>query len=241
MLDVVIPILNYSSYTRSILLDILNNSIHPKTIFIINNNSSDDSVKIVESFKSYLNIKLLNLRKNIGVNSSWNIGLRLSTSNYISILNNDLVLNKNFFYNIIETFNRHTNCGMLCPKTLQPFNDEYDYTKDIQRVKNYNFAGVCKTYPVPWRQGWAFTVRQEYKQYLKIPKELFNYCGDDYHFLVLSQMKKSILLMEENIIFHYNAITGRGTRLRDKMFEDNKKWRDVQSKLFMEEENDHKI
>lgn len=231
MIDVVIPILNFSAYTHSILLDILNNSVHPRTIFIINNNSSDNSIKIIEDFKSRLNIKLLNLRKNIGVNSSWNIGLRLSTSNYISVLNNDLVLNKNFFYNIIETFKKHTDCGMLCPKTLQPLNDEYDYTKDVQSIRNHNFAGSCTTNPVPWRQGWAFTVRQELKQYLKIPKELFNYCGDDYHFLTLSNMKKSILLMEENIIFHYNAITGRGTLLRDKMFKDNEKWIHIQAKL----------
>lgn len=231
MLDVVIPILNYSSYTRSILSDIVNNSIHPQKIFIINNNSSDDSIQVVEEFKTKLNIKLLNLRKNVGVNASWNIGLKLSKSKYVSILNNDLVINKNFFYNVIETFEARPTCGMLCPHTLQPLNDEYDYSNDVKRVKNHEFKGVCTTNPVPWRQGWAFTIRQDLKEKLIIPRGLFNYCGDDYQYLMILKMKKSILMMEENIIFHYNAVTGRGTKLRDRMFEDNEKWNNL-SELF---------
>jgi GT2 family glycosyltransferase len=230
-IDVVMPVYGQSSYTNSILEDISNNSVVPKQIIIINNGSPDDTVEVVTSYKKDLPIRLLNFKKNIGVNAAWNLGMKLSKSSYVSVLNNDLVLNKYFFEVVCKTFELYPNCAMLCPKTSHRSFEEEDLSHYIEIIRNHTHCEASKTNWVPWRNGWAFTVRKNVVKDIIVPKELFNYCGDDYQFFTLKKLGHDILMMEQNLIFHYEGRTGKHTKLRDKMSDDTKKWKKIKEKL----------
>lgn len=222
--SVVIPILNQADYTNSILGDIAKNSVIPNQIIIINNGSTDNSKEVIDRFKGQLSIRLINLRKNIGVNASWNLGLKLSSSTYVSVLNNDIVINKQFFEIICKTFEANPNCGMLCPRTYHPL--EY-----IEKVRKETFSGASKTSNVKWRNGWAFTVRQELIKDTLIPKELFNYCGDDFQYFKVKKLGYDILMMEQNVVFHYRGITGSTMKFNSIMHKDRECWEMLKQKL----------
>jgi GT2 family glycosyltransferase len=221
--SVVIPVLNQSNYTESILNNISENSEIPQQIIIINNGSNDETIDVINRFK-HLPIRLLTLRKNVGVNVAWNIGIKLCKSDYISVLNNDLVINKNFFKIIRKTFEANPNCGMLCPRTYR--NPDY-----IKNVNEECFSSVSKVSQVKWRNGWAFTIKQELVDSIKIPKVLFNYCGDDFHYFMVKKLGYDILMMEQNIIFHYEGRTSRPTLYYNKMYEDTQRWKQIKEKL----------
>ena len=231
MFSIIIPVHNHADHTESILKDISENSEVPSQIIIIDNGSIDNTKEVVSKFRDNLFIKLISLSKNIGVNAAWNMGMRLAAYNYISILNNDLVLNKHFFKIIRKTFEANPNCGMLCPKTSHKSFEEEDVSNYIKAVREETYSGASIVHPVPWRNGWAFTVRKKLVKHLMIPKELFNYCGDDFHYLTLKKLNYDILMMEQNRIFHYEAITGKSTKLRDRMFEDTNKWKILKEQL----------
>ena len=91
-IDVIIPVLNESEYTDSLLRDISENSVIPDRIIVINNGSTDATGAVVENYKSILPVEIINNETNIGVNASWNLGIKMATADLVSILNNDLSL-----------------------------------------------------------------------------------------------------------------------------------------------------
>ena len=231
IISVVIPVLNHSKYTSSILNDILNNSEVPNEIIIIDNGSTDNTEKVISQFKNSLPIKYLKLKRNRGVNTAWNIGLTYAKSEIIAVLNNDLVLNRYFFEVMRKTFNRYPECGMLYSKTLHKAFDEEDISKYLEKVKNSEFSGVSPVSPAKYRMGWAFGVRKSLVKDIIIPKELFNYCGDDFQYLTIKKLGYSILIMNQNLIFHHEGVTGKNTKLRDRMFEDTRVWDRIRPEL----------
>ncbi|MBI2008643.1 glycosyltransferase family 2 protein [Candidatus Amesbacteria bacterium] len=86
-------------------------------VFVIDNASTDDSVKVAKSF-SKVNVRA-NFN-NIGFPQAVNIGLRQSRGDYILLLNPDTRLPKDFFVKALEFAQSHSNMGVMGPKFTNP-------------------------------------------------------------------------------------------------------------------------
>jgi GT2 family glycosyltransferase len=222
-IDVVIPVLNQCKYTESLLTDIAGNSVIPKSVTIIDNNSTDDTNLIVRRFEKVLPIRYVKNIRNIGVNASWNLGVSYANHDLVTFLNNDLVLNAFFFETLSRVFAEHPKCGMAYPKSYQGGSKkvQQDYISQVRNAQKGN--GLVEN--VSFREGWAFTLRRGVALKLLIPKELFNYCGDDYHFHFIKVLGYDVLRMLDNPVYHYGNVTGESSGLCKRMAEDTKKWR----------------
>jgi GT2 family glycosyltransferase len=140
----------------------------------------------------------------MGVNFSWNEGIKLSKTKYISIFNNDILINRYFFKKIIETFELNNKFGIVCGKT-------------INRSKNIKLTDDSppQTQRMRKREGWAFTIRKEMSDLIPdIPKELKIYCGDDYLFFYCSLLGYVPIKILNNYLFHYGSLTVSSIRSR---------------------------
>ena len=117
MISVVIPVLNQLFLTNKLLDYISNNTVKPVEIFLIDNNSTED-IQIVVSSHPDLNIIYMKQKRNIGVNAAWNIGIQLAKGNFLSILNNDIIIPKFFFEYIEELMTRRLEVGICVPNTI---------------------------------------------------------------------------------------------------------------------------
>lgn len=89
--SVVIPMYNAEQTIVRTLESIVNQSYLPREIIIVDDGSSDSSYELVESFINLhpeLNFKLIN-KKNGGVSSARNLGMKMSNSNWIALLDSD--------------------------------------------------------------------------------------------------------------------------------------------------------
>ncbi len=67
-------------------------------IIIVDNNSTDNSVKLAQSFLNKIHeSRILNLESNTGFAGAVNYGINHSQYDYVVLLNNDLTLNPNWF------------------------------------------------------------------------------------------------------------------------------------------------
>jgi glycosyltransferase involved in cell wall biosynthesis len=91
---VVIAVYNGSSYVLQAIRSILNQSYKQFEIIIVNDNSTDNTKKIIKNIKSS-KIKLINLNKNLGPYKCLDIGFKKARGKYIAILDSDDLAHRN--------------------------------------------------------------------------------------------------------------------------------------------------
>ena len=82
----------------------------------IDNGSVEPINELSTSYKN-LKIRYIRFDENIGVNPAWNLGIMKAKTPYVSILNNDLLVNNYFFKRISETMS-DDNVGVCVPNTI---------------------------------------------------------------------------------------------------------------------------
>lgn len=99
-ISIIIPLYNSEKYIEECLLSIINASPKNKEIIVIDNNSTDKGPEIVKKFKE---VKLIHESKR-GPSAARNAGIRESTGDIILFLDDDLIIDKNYINEIINTF-----------------------------------------------------------------------------------------------------------------------------------------
>lgn len=209
---------NQITYTDQLLNNILQNEVLPQKIILIDDCSVENVRKLTKKYKNKLPLEYIRHSTNLGVNYSWNEGMKKTTTEMVSILNNDIVINKFFFKKIIDAYNSNSKWGIICPKTISKLKNVIAVDKPVV-LKNMGK-----------REGWAWTARMSFiKKIEPIPSFLRTYCGDDYMFFCARSLGYSCLKMMNNAIYHYGGKSERkmpGERAIDK-----KKWLPYKQKL----------
>lgn len=113
-----IIILNYN--THSLVSDLIA-TIKTKTkheIIIVDNNSSDNSVK--QLTKKHPQIKLIANPKNLGFATGNNVGIKSATGKYILLLNSDTLIQSDAIDHCLNHLECHPQIGILTPKLILP-------------------------------------------------------------------------------------------------------------------------
>lgn len=115
-MDLSIIIVNYN--TEDLTIDCIKSVFrHTKNIsyeiIVVDNASSDDSIKEISKFrKTVKNFKLIENNKNRGFAKANNQGLRKAKGKYLLLLNSDTVVKNNLFKGMIDWMNDHPKAGV---------------------------------------------------------------------------------------------------------------------------------
>ena len=105
-LSIIIPAYNAEQYIKPCLDSILQNSkesLSKTEIIVINDGSTDNTLKILEGYSHYKNIKI-HTTKNQGVSAARNLGISLAKGEWITFIDADDTVNTNFskVVNLVE-------------------------------------------------------------------------------------------------------------------------------------------
>ena len=92
ILTLIINSYNNSEYLDECLLSVANQTKLPDEIIIVDDNSTDNSVEIINSFRLLSFKTIIKNSKNMGISYSRNIAIDLTSSDYILFLDSDDVL-----------------------------------------------------------------------------------------------------------------------------------------------------
>lgn len=88
--SVIVPVYNAGLYLKQCLDSLINQTLKDIEIICINDNSTDNSVKIIKEYKEKdFRIKLINNDSNLGAAASRNVGIQIAKGKYLSILDAD--------------------------------------------------------------------------------------------------------------------------------------------------------
>ena len=135
-----IIILNYNgtNFLEDCIDSIIRETNLPYEIIVVDNNSPDDSGKIFS--QKYPDIKFILNKENVGVPEGLNIGIRNATSEFVVLLNNDLIVMPNWLDNFFEAYEK-TGDALFQPKSLK-FKDPtiLDGTGCMINIFGFGFA-----------------------------------------------------------------------------------------------------
>ena len=104
-ISIIIPVYNSEKYIRRCLNSILNQTFQDFEIILIDDNSKDNSLKIVSEIeKTHKDkIKILKNAKNVGAGASRNKGLKIASGEYITFIDSDDYIEKNTLKRMYES------------------------------------------------------------------------------------------------------------------------------------------
>ncbi len=102
-ISVIIPIYNSEDTLANTLNSVINQTYKKLEIILINDGSTDNSIDICKQYQQTDNRILLINQKNRGVGEARNAGLSKATGKFVTFVDSDDSLDKNFLKNLYET------------------------------------------------------------------------------------------------------------------------------------------
>lgn len=159
MIDIVIPNYNGNKYLKECLDSLYCQTYTEFRIIIIDNNSTDSDYKWLSEYE---NLIFKQLDNNYGFDRAVNEGIQLSNSEFVVLLNNDTVADKEWLYNLIECIKSDKQIFSACSKMIR-----YDDKNIIDDAGDgYNIL------------GWAYKIGDGQPiSYHNKTKEVFSSCA----------------------------------------------------------------
>ena len=149
--DIIVPFYNNANTVSSCLDGLLHQSYkNIVNIFLVNDGSTDDTLKIINSTYKNSIIKVINHKRNLGLSAARNSGIRAGSSDVILFLDGDMAVQPNWVKSHIEIYNRCNVIGVVGDHCL-PLN----YTPNKLDMYLYNKNRGARKYPhganIPFR------------------------------------------------------------------------------------------
>lgn len=125
-----IIIVNYNGkhLLKECIQSILNQSYPSIEIILIDNASQDGSVELVAAL--FHDVKVVKLQTNTGFSGGNLEGLKYATGDYIMLINNDVVVDKDCISNLTASMEKHPDVGIGAAKILVYGKDSIDSAGD---------------------------------------------------------------------------------------------------------------
>ncbi|MDD2822953.1 MAG: glycosyltransferase family 2 protein [Candidatus Daviesbacteria bacterium] len=146
-----------SAKTIKACVDSINKFVTDSEIIIVDNNSQDDTCKIIQGFGD--KVKLIQPGGNLGFAKANNLGIKSALGEYIIFLNPDTrIMEKDSLEKLVATLEDNTEYGIIGPKLVYPDGSLQSRTRNLPTVLrafqeyilnkkgSYDFyTPVCKT------------------------------------------------------------------------------------------------
>lgn len=204
---VIIPTLQmvWNDITKKIVRRISEECESLKEILIINNANHDMMTTDVSDLK---NVKIINDKPNLYVNSAWNYGIQLTDTEFYCLLNDDIVFKPKLLDAICNFLTENKQYNITTVATANEWNVEHMFSRlESESPYNPNLTFDIRKYPQSIKQGWFLFGRKSLwvPIRLEITGHIMN--GDDW--ILQRNMEKcgSVVLVTNNKLFHAESST----------------------------------
>lgn len=145
LFSIIMPCYNAEKYLKQSIDSVLQQTYENWELIIINDCSTDKSLKIINSFKDD-RISLINNLKNEGVSFSRNEGIKNAKGNFIAFIDSDDLWNKHKLMTQLNYLNK--GYDICCSNYIQI--DEFgNFIKEIKDLEIIDFKSILKSNLIP--------------------------------------------------------------------------------------------
>lgn len=170
VLSIIVPVYNVQEYVKKCLDSLISQESDEYEIIIVNDGSTDNSLKICETYKDNKKVRIYT-KENGGLSSARNYGLEKAKGEFVSFVDSDDWVAENYVSKIIETINSNS-CDLITYDFIV-INDGWktgQIRKMYTKIKKYDKKKLIQECFSP-----SFSCARVYKKNLiskiKFPKE----------------------------------------------------------------------
>lgn len=226
--SIIVPVYNAENTLHSCIESIISQEYDNIELLLIDDGSTDNSLKICKLYeKRYSNIKTFT-QKNSGVSSARNFGIDHCTSQWVTFIDSDDIIEKNFISEFVKTLSNNS-ADLYCFNANYIINNYKSKMKDFLVTNNmeYNVEDVIKQmyflstsnfYGENIRTVWAKFYKTDIikKNFIRFSKKLV--LGEDaaFNFSYLNY-SKSIYFCNKHVYNYLVSPTSIVGRYKEKM------------------------
>lgn len=222
MADVSIIILNFNGrqFLKDCLDSVLNQSFKDFEIIFVDNGSSDGSEEYVSREYNDERLKVVSTGKNLGFTGGNNFGLKHCKCDYIVLLNNDVIVDRNWLSELVNTIEKRKNAGLVQSLILTEGIPERYYKKNgtinllghnIMEIFQINENGTGEIF-LASGASMIFNKTMLISKDTIFPEEYFLYSEDTYLSFLSKFLGKDNFHASGSIVHH----KGSGTTGKEK-------------------------
>lgn len=160
----------------------------PADIFIVDNNSSDETVNHIKKNHQYL--KLIESKNNLGFGKANNLGLEFAVKHnyeYVYLLNQDAWVFESTFRDLINIHQRNSEYGVLSPMHMYAGGNKLDSNfleccpKEI--VSDLYFNSIKKVYPTNFVMAAHWLITRQCLRKVGGFSHSFPHYGEDHNYI----------------------------------------------------------
>ena len=140
-ITVIIPVYNVENYLERCLKSVLYNTYTNLEIICVNDGSTDDSKKILEDYSKRDKRVIVINKKNEGVSSARNAGIKIATGEYIAFIDSDDWIHEKYFEYFIRGIN---TADLAICNYIRSYRNGIGETDDTYRVQPISPIDVLK-------------------------------------------------------------------------------------------------
>lgn len=146
-ISVVVPVYNGKKYLRAAINSVVAQTFPPLELFIVDDGSTDDSLKVIEDIKADFPIHIIQ-QKNAGQSAARNHGARLAKGNYLALLDQDDIWYPRHLEKLAKLFSESMNLGPRCGLVYSNL-DEIDEEGRLIRLSYLDYVYSVNTVSHP--------------------------------------------------------------------------------------------
>jgi glycosyltransferase involved in cell wall biosynthesis len=149
---VIIPLYNKEMYVEKALQSIFNQTFKDFEILIVNDASTDESVKKITPFVSK-NVKLIHHSQNKGLSATRNTGIKNANANYITYLDADDTWKPTFLETIYRLINNFPDAQIFATNYVEVYNYKIFIPHNGSETLAADFEGIINFFKINLKQG----------------------------------------------------------------------------------------
>lgn len=244
LVSIIILTFNQLKYTKECVESIERYTSVPYEIIFVDNGSSDGTPDYLRTYaKNHHNVSLILNEENRGFAGGNNQGIAQTKGNYILLLNNDVVVTKNWLERLISHMDKHPDIGMVGPMSNSVSGpqqvDKVPYGKNMESMQkfaqDFTVSHSGKVTDLMRLVGFCLLIRKEVIDVIGGLDENYrsgNYEDDDLCLRSFIAGYRNVMAGDV-FVHHYGSMTFKGNAINyQAIMNDNRqyfadKWKDI--------------
>lgn len=212
-------------------IDILNMLIES----LIEDDFVDEILIIDNSLKGGLTydsqkVKVLSKGENLFVYPAWNYGIENMRNEYFALLNDDLLLPKNFFAQVSDFIKSTPECGLVGLESSTVI-DEKDKNFYEYPPSSFLLFKPIKAIHAEHNHYWGSAIFGRKENYFKTPQDMLVWYGDDYLILKNTVQNKTCYAIHNTKVKHFGGLSSKNSKLDKIKKRDSEIYKEIENSL----------